>query len=271
MDKPGGALAFPPAEIIAVLCLTPAVVSSIVAKRCFSRPPEKGMGKNKEYAEKLKALEGYERKIIAFKLCDEVPSGIEHYGDDLSFLCAVIAEVWQEGRRPFYVTNKNCLCGGALYTGIGNRRIEKEEFDAGMSQTIGMKRGYANRENFRRINQQIPHIFHPHAYLVVGALEDVEDPDVVMVVADAYRVMRLCKAYTWKTGKLVHGLSGSAWCTNSFPLVYKTKTMTFNMGDEQSRCLMNLGHGEQYCVIHYDLLPLILENIENIQTGLATE
>jgi uncharacterized protein (DUF169 family) len=69
--------------------------------------------------------------------------------------------------------------------------------------------------------------------------------------------------------EMVHGLSGSAWCTNSFPLVYKTKTMTYNMGDEQSRVLMKLDPGEQYCLIHYDLLPLIVENIGNIQTGLA--
>jgi len=227
------------------------------------------MSKNREYAERLKELEGYSRKIIAFKLCDEVPENVEPYGDDVSFLCAIVAEVWDEGRKPFYVTNNNSLCGGALYSGIGNRRIEKEEFDAGMSQTIGMERGYENRGNFRRVNQQIPHIFKHRNYLTIGALEDVEDPDVVMIVADAYRVMRLCKAYTWKTGELVQGLSGSAWCTNSFPLVYETKTMTYNMGDEQSRCLMNLEPGEEYCIIHYDLLPLIVENIGNIQTGLA--
>ena len=92
------------------------------------------MGKNKEYAQRLKEMEGYERKIIAFKLCDELPENVEPYGDDVSFLCAVVAEVWEEGRKPFYVTNNNSLCGGALYSGIGNRRIEKEEFDAGMSQ-----------------------------------------------------------------------------------------------------------------------------------------
>lgn len=227
------------------------------------------MSKNKEYAKRLRELEGYERKIIAFKLYDEVPKNAEPYGDDVSFLCAIVAEVWEEGRKPFYVTNKNSLCGGALYSGIGNRKIQKEEFDAGMSQTIGISRGYATRENFRRVNQQIPHIFKHHKYLVIGALEDVEDPDVVLVVADAYRIMRLCKAYTWKTGELVHGLSGSAWCTNSFPLVYETKTMTYNMGDEQSRVLMKLDPGEQYCLIHYDLLPLIVENIGNIQTGPA--
>ena len=227
------------------------------------------MSKNSEYAKRLKELEGYTRKIIAFKLCDELPENVEPYGDDVSFLCAVVAEVWEEGRKPFYVTNKNSLCGGALYSGIGNRRIEKDEFDAGMSQTIGMERGYETRENFRRVNQQIPHIFKHQKCLVIGALEDVEDPDVVMIVADAYRVMRLCKTYTWKTGELVQGISGSAWCTNSFPHVYETRTMTYNMGDEQSRCLMNLEPGEEYCIIHYDILPLIVENIGNIQTGLA--
>jgi len=192
------------------------------------------------------------------------------YGNDLSFHCAIAAEVWEEGRKPFYITNKNVLCGGALFSGIGNRKITKEEFDGGMSQTIGMSRGFATRENFRRANQQISHNFIHHKYQVIGALEDVEDPDVAMVVADAYRVMRLCKAYTWKTGELVHGLSGGAWCTCSFPHMYKTKTMSFATGDEQSRLLMNLDQGELYCTIHYDLLPLIIENLENIQTGLAT-
>jgi len=224
------------------------------------------MSKNKEYAQQLRE-KGYERKVIAFKLCDEVPENAEPYGDGVSFHCAVVAEIWG-GRTPFYITKENILCGGALYSGIGNRKITKEEFDLGMSQTIGINKGYVTREVMRRATQQIPHHFMHHTYQVIGALEEVEDPDVVMVVADAYKVMRLCKAYTWKTGELVHGLSGSGWCTNSFPLVNRTKTMTFNMGDETSRVLMNLDPGEMYCFIHYDLLPLIVENLENIQTGL---
>ena len=62
--------------------------------------------------------------------------------------------------------------------------------------------------------------------------------------------------------------TGSGWCTNSFSLVYKTKTMTYNMGDETSRVLMNLDPGDLYCFIHYNLLPLVVENYKNIQTGL---
>jgi len=227
------------------------------------------MGKNKEYAKQFKEM-GYERKVIAFKDCDEVPENAEPYGDDISFHCAIASEVWEEGRKPFYITNKNILCGGAVYSGIGNRRVKKEDFDIGMSQTIGIGRGYETRKQFRSVNQQIPHHFIHHKYQLIGALEDVENPDVVMVVASAHKIMRLCKAYTWKTGDLVHGLSGSSWCLCSFPHVYKTKTMSFATGDEQSRILMNLDEGELSLMIHYDVLPIVLENYKNIQTGLAT-
>jgi len=213
---------------------------------------------------------GYKRKLIAFKNFDQVPKNAESYGDAISFHCAIAAEAWEEGRKPFYITNENVLCGGAVYSGIGNRKIAKEEFDIGMSQTLGVGRGYETREQFRSVNQQIPHHFVHHKYQVIGVLEEVEEPDVVMVVASAYKVMRLCKTYTWKTGELVYGLSGSAWCTCSFPHVFDTKTMSFATGDEQSRILMSLDEGELSCLIHYTLLPLIIENYGNIQTGLAT-
>ena len=225
------------------------------------------MGKNKEYAKRLYEMEGYERKLIAFKLCDEIPKNVEPYGDDFSFYCAIVAEIWEEGRKPFYVTNKNIMCGGAVYTGLGVKKMTKEDFDVGMSQTIGKSKAYATREVMRRVNQQVPHHFIHHKYQIVGALEDVEDPDVVMVVADANRIMRLCKVYTWTTGELVHGLTGTSWCNNSFPLVYRTKTMTYNMGDPPSRYLMKLKPGEMYGFVHYDLLPLIVENFPNISKG----
>ena len=229
------------------------------------------MSKNKEYAKRLKEEVGLERRIIAFKLCNEVPDNVEPYGDDVSMHCAITAEAWEETRKPFYVTKINCLCGGALYSGIGHRKMLKEEFDGGMTQVIGEKKGYETREAMRRTAQQIPHFLKQNKYQIIGGLEDIEDPDVVMIVTDAYRVMRLTKAYSWKTGELTHGISGSGWCCNSFPLVYRTKTITYNMGDETSRHLMGLEPGELYCFIHYSLLPLIVENFKNIQTGFGME
>lgn len=224
------------------------------------------MTTNKEYAQRLMEMEGYDRKIVAFKMTDTEPTDAESYGSDVSFLCAIAAEPWdREG--PFYITNKNILCGGAVYGGLGTRRLDKESFREGMEATIGKNAAYSSLKVFRRVNQQFPHVYKSYKYMVIGALEEVEDPDMVMIVADANKIMRLCKAYTWKTGELVKGLQGTAWCTESFPIVFREKTMTYNLGDPPSRALMQLEPGEMYCTIHYDLLPLVIENIENVSSG----
>jgi uncharacterized protein (DUF169 family) len=224
------------------------------------------MNKNKEYAKQLMESEEYDRKIVAFKMTDTEPTGVESYGADVSFLCAIAAEAWDRD-APFYITNKNILCGGAVYGGLGSRKMDKDTFLGGMEATIGQNRAYSSFQVFRRVNQQYPHIYKHYKFMIVGALEDVQDPDIVMVVADAHKIMRLCKAYTWKTGELVHGLQGTAWCTEAFPIVFREKTMTYNLGDPPSRSLMQLEPSEMYCMIHYDLLPLVIENIENISSG----
>jgi len=212
---------------------------------------------------------GYARPVIAFKNVDHQPADAVPYGDDISFHCAIAAEVWQDRPTPFYITNANVLCGGALYSGIGNRPVSADEFDLGMSQTIGVSRGYESRRQFRLVNQQVPHTFVHRRYQIIGRLEEIAEPDLVMVVASAYRIMRLCKAYTWKTGRLVQGLSGSAWCVCSFPHVLRERGISFATGDEQSRILMGLDEGELSCAIHWEALSVVMENYPHIQTGLA--
>ena len=45
--------------------------------------------------------------------------------------------------------------------------------------------------------------------------------------------------------------------------------MSFATGDEQSRMLMGLDEGELSALIHWETLPIIMDNYKNIQTGLA--
>ncbi len=224
------------------------------------------MSKNKEYAKKLYESEEYKRPILAFKHFDNIPENADDYADEISFLCAIAAEVWDRD-KPFYITNENILCGGSVYSGLGAKKMTKEDFDLGMEMTIGQNKAYCSRETMRRVNQQMPHFFKSHKYMLIGKLEDIEDPDVIMIIAEADKVMRLCKAYTWKTGELVKGLQGTAWCAQAFPKVYREKTMTCDLGDPPSRVLMNLEPGEMYCTIHWDLLPIIVDNLKNISSG----
>ncbi len=46
-----------------------------------------------------------------------------------------------------------------MYSGLGVKRMTKEDFDLGMSQTIGENKAYSTREVMRRVNQQIPRSF----------------------------------------------------------------------------------------------------------------
>ena len=223
------------------------------------------MASTAEYAKKLNDLQGYKKKITAFKLVNDVPDYADPY-DDISFLCAMTAEVW-DNDKPFCVTNENIICGGTIYAALGTNKLSNEDFHLGMEVVIGKNKSYSSLEVMRKVNKQVPHYFKTFKYMLIGCVDKIEDPDMVMIISDANRIMKLCKAYTWKTGELVTGVGGTAWCSQSLPHVYRNKTMTFNMGDPPSRVLMNLEPDEVYCIIHSSLLPLIVENIENISDG----
>ena len=224
------------------------------------------MKKNEEYAKILMEKEGYERPIIAFKLCDAIPKDIESYGDDISFMCAMVTEVW-DGKDPFYITAKNVICGGNVYAGLGMVHTTREHFAQGMTTVIGPNKAYSTRQVMRRVNQQVPKHFKHHKAMIIGSLPKVEEPDLIMVVAKPHQVMRLMKAYTWKTGEITTGLQGTSWCAQTFPLPYLKKAITYNLGDPPSRFLMGLKPDEMYCAMHYSLLPLVIENLKNISSG----
>lgn len=220
----------------------------------------------KDCAERLMRLEQYDRPIIGFWLCNHAPAWAQAYGDDQSFGCAITAEAC-ETDKPLCITGGNIMCGGGVYAGIGMPHMEKEAFDAAMSMVIGEGRAFANRKVMRRATQQIPHHFKFHTYLVIGRLEQMAQADMFMVIACVEKVMRLCKAYTWETGELVHGIQGVTWCGQSLAYAYKKKVPTFNFGCASSRSLMHLGPGELFFAAHRDLLPIIAKNIEHISTG----
>ena len=220
----------------------------------------------REYAEVLMFQEQYDRPILGFKLCDEPPPWAEPYGDDQSFGCAITAEACEKG-KPQCITRDNIMCGGGVYAGIGMPRMEKEAFDAAMSMVIGEGRAFATRQVMRRATQQIPHHFKRYKYLVIGKLEQMAEADIIMIIACVEQVMRLCKAYTWETGELVHGVQGATWCGQSLAYAYKKKVPTFNFGCASSRPFMNLGPGELFFTVHSDLLPIIVKNIEHVSMG----
>ncbi len=219
------------------------------------------MGLNKELAQKLMEKEKYERKILAFKLFDEIPKGIEFYGNDMSMLCAIAAEAWTRD-EPFYVTKDNCICGGSLYAGIGIRKSSKEEREVGMSILFGEGAPYGSNKVLMKVAGQIKKHLKHHKYLVIGGLEKMEEPDLVHIVGNANQIYKLAKAYTWETGEIVQGMAGTSWCAQALPGSYRLRKPTFTLGDHGGRSLMGVKDYELFCTIPYELLPMIIRNLD---------
>jgi len=219
------------------------------------------MGLNREIANALMEKEKYERQFLAFKLYDEVPKDVPFYGDDMSMLCAITAEAWTK-EEPFYITKENCVCGGSLYGGIGIRKSPPEEREAGMSILFGEGAPYGSKEVLMKVGQQIKKHLKHHKYLVIGTLDKIEEPDLVQVVGNANQIYKLTKAFTWETGEVVQGLSGTSWCAMALPGPYRTNKPTFTLGDHGGRSLMGIKDYELFFVAPFSLLPMIVRNLD---------
>ncbi|MFN8167320.1 MAG: DUF169 domain-containing protein [Candidatus Nanopelagicales bacterium] len=218
-----------------------------------------------DYAAFLQETEGYSRKVLGLKRTDALPEGAQSY-DGVTFLCyEATAALESDGLTC--ISRDDVVCGGAVYCGLGSRRLSRAEFAAGLEMVVGPNRAYSTKPTMRHVNQQLHHYDEKHKYLVMGRLEEMTDPEAIMIITDPQHVMRLCKAYTWRTGELVHALGGTSWCGMSFPQVLTERTMTYNIGDPPSRAFMQLDDSEMFCVIHWDLVPLVVENLENVSTG----
>lgn len=218
-----------------------------------------------DYAAFLQETEGYTRKVLGLQRTDKLPDGAQSY-DGVTFLCYE-ATAALEGDGLTCISRNDVVCGGAVYCGLGSRKLSRSEFAAGLEMVVGPNRAYSTKPTMRRVNQQLDHYDEKHKYLVMGRLEEMAEPEAIMIITDPQHVMRLCKAYTWKTGELVHALGGTSWCGMSFPQVFTERTITYNIGDPPSRAFMQLDDSEMFCVIHWDLVPLVVENLENVSTG----
>jgi uncharacterized protein (DUF169 family) len=218
-----------------------------------------------DYAGLLQESEGYPRKVLGLSRTDTLPAGATSY-DGVTFLCYEATAALEAGGLTC-ISRDDVVCGGAVYCGLGSRRLSRAEFAEGLEMVVGPNRAYSSKPVMRRVNQQLEHYDEKHRYLVMGRLEDMDEVEAVMVITDPQHVMRLCKAYTWATGELVHALGGTSWCGMSFPQVFTQRTMTYNIGDPPSRAFMQLDDSEMFCVIHADLLPLVVDNLANVSTG----
>jgi len=89
------------------------------------------------------------------------------------------------------------------------------------------------------------------------------EPDLVLVRRNPEQAMLLLWAYTYNTGELVYGHTGTAMCSTLVVRPYLTKKPSFSIGDPGGRYIVGLSREEIMASIPYQLFDSILETTKS--------
>lgn len=203
----------------------------------------------------------FERKPIGIKFLLNKPDGLEKLDKDMAF-CAMFAEA--QGRSPFYAAQDNFACMGPLVLGMKDPEPIFESGQIGAKEKI-----YQEARANRRIYQYLPKLAkNTVRYVAFSAVDQLSfDPDVLVITATPSQAEIILRAITYSTGKMLS--------TRSTPVISCAWIFVYPfISGEPNYTVTGLGYGlktkkllpEGYLLISipYDLLPMVTENLENM-------
>ena len=88
------------------------------------------------------------------------------------------------------------------------------------------------------------------------------EPDLVLVRCNPEQAMLLLWAYSYNTGELVYGNTGTAMCSTLVIRPYLTKKPSFTIGDPGGRYIVGLSGEEIMVSIPYSLFDVMVETLQ---------
>jgi len=89
------------------------------------------------------------------------------------------------------------------------------------------------------------------------------EPDLVLFRCNPEQAMLLLWAYTYNTGELVYGHTGTAMCSTLVVRPYLTKKPSFSIGDPGGRYIVGLSSEEIMASIPYRLFDSMFETLKS--------
>jgi uncharacterized protein (DUF169 family) len=224
----------------------------------------------RELAKKIRDFTGIERDFVALKFCaslDDIPPGVQPYKGK-GIYCGMWKEV-SNYATPFYTVPDDHICaGGVSYTGMGQQALPPQLEEVGWSMLIGEGKIYYSRESVTKCQESVPYSFKKSKYFaatVMGRLEDVPAPDVVLFFCNARQLEWLCHAYSFESGELVQGLAGLSLCALIVPHPYLSQKPIFSPGDLSGRELARMSDGEMCIAFPFKDIPTVAKNLYRIK------
>ena len=208
-----------------------------------------------------------EKEIIALKQMKEEPSEFEAY-QDKNNICYMMGEVLEEGKTFYTILEDHVCLLGCAATGLdpilqimGNeQRQESDQFHVGAinifpSETI-MTKAEEEAETL------FPKFKEVYKAILMGPLESIPEPDVVVILANAEQVHLLTRAYCYATGSFIRGYAGMGACRMLLPYAFLNREPTFTVSDRSWRKALNLLSDELTLVTPPDKLVTMLETLK---------
>jgi len=204
----------------------------------------------------------FDRPPVGVKFLLGKPAGIKKLDKTLAF-CEMLREAQQA--PPFYVTKEDFECVGPLILGM---EAPDPIFESGqMGPRLGLfKEPRANR----RIYPVIPRLTEGTVrYVAFSPLDKLSfEPDVLIITANPSQAEILLRAHSYTTGKMWSAkgapVIGCAWLY-IHPYISGELNLTVTGLGSGMKARQVLPEGLILISIPYDLLPMMVENLQDME------
>jgi uncharacterized protein (DUF169 family) len=210
----------------------------------------------------LKQKLGLNKNIAAMKFCDKIPVDVP-VEKGPHFWCAMCGDVFNGEKDSKFFSHEASTCGGCVNIGLRAPRATREEFEAAINASVvGEGKLYVSEDMMTRNRNAFPQFKKRFAGLVVGSLDQIKMPDLVMFSISAHQLCMISTAYAFETGELISGVAGKATCLMTIPTALMDSRPVFCAGDHGGRMFMQLSHDELLICFPFQLVPGLVKNLD---------
>ena len=195
---------------------------------------------------------------IAISLGRAPPSSLSRLKGKMEF-CRMWAKAMNG--EAFFVTAENHNC----FPGIHHLGLHDWSDKEAVSRFWVEEVHTHSHNSVDKYISSLPSLKPEEAGLIcISSLEKASfEPDLVLVRCNPEQAMLLLWAYTYNTGELVYGHTGTAMCSTLVVRPYLTKKPSFSIGDPGGRYIVGLSREEIMASIPYQLFDSMLKVLQS--------
>ncbi len=228
----------------------------------ISAGSERAVRDTKQLSAALKDKLGLPKDIAAMKYVEKAPEGIP-VEEGPHFWCGLCGDVFDGEGQPVYFTAAASTCGGCANIGLGAKSVSREEFETALDgQVVGEGHLYATRDVIARSRDAFPRFSKIYPGVIIGALDRMERPDLVLFPINGRQLCMISTAYGFDTGELITGVAGKSTCLMMIGFPLTRNRPVFCAGDHGGRMFMRLRDEEILIAFPFSLIPGLVVNLD---------